>query len=312
MQSSAPRIVVVGSANTDLIASVPRFPQPGETLHGTRFLTDFGGKGANQAVAAAKLGASVSFIGAVGSDAFGAATADNFRGVGVDTTHLSRVDAESGVALILVEEGTGRNHITVVAGANYLFGPAEVQNAKSAIEGAALLVGQLEIKMDANLAAFKLAKSSDSKVLTVLNPAPAAEIPDELIQLVDILVPNETELALLTGLPTTTDEEVVTAAKKLLECGVREHVIVTLGDRGALLLPRSSPDEPQFVSAPKVDAIDTSGAGDCFVGALAYLLASEAEIFVAVKKAVAVASVSVARRGTQKSYPSPEEVLQLL
>lgn len=283
-------------------------------------MTDHGGKGANQAVACAKLlpgeeKGRVVFVGRVGGDAFGEGTRRNFEKVGVDTGFLKTLEGEeSGVALILVEEKSGKNHITVVPGANHLFGSPEVEEAREVVQGSSVVGCQLEIKQECNLAAFKMAKEKDERgqVVTVLNPAPAAEIDDEVLGLTDYLIPNETETELLTGLKIGTDEELKEAAKKLLERGVRKAVIVTLGERGAFVMTRDNSEEPVLIPAPKVEAVDSSGAGDSFVGALAYLLAEGVELRKAVERAVKVASVSVTRRGTQKSYPSRDEVVNVL
>jgi ribokinase len=219
---------------------------------------------------------------------------------------------ESGVAMILVESTTGRNHITVVPGANHGFGAGEVRRAEKTIREAKVVLCQLEILQECSIAAFRIAKDSESKPITILNPAPAAEIPEELMKLTDIIVPNEHELEMLTSLPVRTDEELHIAAKALLDLGVREHVIVTLGDKGALLLSRTKREEPVWVPVPKVQAVDSSGAGDSLLGALAFFLASGRELKDALQRAVKVTSVSVTRAGTQKSYPSREEVKDVL
>lgn len=308
MATDTPRICVIGSANIDLVARVDRSPQPGETLHGHGFHMGFGGKGANQAVMAARLGARVSMIARLGRDTFGENTLANFRQQAVDTTYVLFDDsAASGVALITVDEQTGQNAIVIASGANDMLTPEDARRARSAIETAQVIVGQIEIPLAATTEAFRIAKAAG--VITIFNPAPAAPLPDELLALTDVLIPNEVEAAMLTGQPVDSHEQAVTAGRALQDRGIKT-VIVTLGSRGALVLDGST--EPQFITAAKVQAVDTTGAGDAFVGSFAYWVAAGRSWGEAARIACAVATRSVLKRGTQMSFPSRDEVLELL
>jgi ribokinase len=305
-----PKICMVGSCNVDLIARVPRLPAPGETLIGSRFQIGFGGKGANQAVMAAKLGAQVSVVTRVGDDVFGRDTLRNFQELGVDTTYMS-VDKDlfSGVAPITVDENTGQNSIVIVPGANYGFFAADVRAAAPAIQGADVVMCQLEILMECTLEAFRVARAASGKQpLTVLNPAPAAELPDELLQLTDLFAPNEVEAAMLTGLPTDTLEQAETAARALQARGPKT-VVITLGKRGALFVEGDG--AVQHIPAQEVQAVDTTGAGDSFVGSLAYFLGAGRPLRESVEKAAAIATQSVLKTGTQTSFPTRAEMAHL-
>ncbi|MDL1902849.1 ribokinase, partial [Anaerolineae bacterium CFX9] len=211
-----PKICMVGSSNIDLIARVPRLPAPGETLIGSKFQMGFGGKGANQAVMAAKLGAQVSVVTKLGKDIFGDDTRRNYESHGIDTTFVL-VDDErfSGVAPITVDDNTGQNSIIIVPGANDGLSPADARAAASVIQNADVLICQLEIPLETTLEALRIAREAGDRVLTILNPAPAAEIPDEMIALADIFVPNEVEARMLTGLDASTPETAETAARAL-------------------------------------------------------------------------------------------------
>jgi ribokinase len=300
---------MVGSSNVDLISRVPRVPGPGETIFGSRFYMGFGGKGANQAVMAARLGAQVSVVTKVGKDVFGQDTLRNFREQGCDTTHvLFDEERFSGVAPIMVDDATGQNSIVVVAGANDGLSPRDVQAAADSIISADVVICQLEIPIESTLEAFRVARRNPH-VLTILNPAPAAQLPDEVYRLTDILIPNESEARLLTGMEVDTVEQAAAAARALHSRGPKT-VIVTLGARGALLLEDSS--EPQVIAAEIVKAVDTTGAGDAFVGSLAYMLGAGVPMADAVRRACAIATLSVLKPGTQTSFPKREEVLHLL
>lgn len=300
------RIVIVGSANTDLLVTVPRLPRPGETLLGTSFRDGFGGKGANQAVMAARLGAQVTVVMRVGNDTFGRATIGHFREEGIDVSHVV-VDEElpSGVAPILVDEATGQNMIVVAPGANSRLSPNDVAAARPSLVAAQVVVAQLETPMAATEAAFRIAREAGA--ITVLNPAPASPVPGPLLELTDVLVPNEVEAAELTGLPVTSVEEGFSAAAKLRESGVG-GVVMTLGARGALAV---TTDGRFHVPAPSVAARDTSGAGDAFVGTLAYAIASGLPLPASVELACRVATETVKLPGTQSSYPSAQELRSL-
>jgi ribokinase len=306
-----PKICMVGSCNVDLIARVPRLPAPGETLVGSTFQIGFGGKGANQAVMASKLGAQVSVVSRVGRDVFGNDTLRNFRDCGIDTTYLGFDDTLfSGVAPITVDENSGQNSIIIVPGANYGFHAADVRAASPAIQGADVVICQLEILMESTLEAFRVARQAGGDApLTILNPAPAADLPDELLALTDILIPNETEAEALTGITVNTDESAEAAARVLQARGPKK-VIITLGKRGALFVEGDA--KAEFVAAEQVQAVDSTGAGDAFVGSLAYFLGARRPLREAVEKACAIATKSVLKTGTQSSFPTRDEVESLL
>lgn len=295
-----PKICVVGSSMIDLISKVPRLPKMGETLVGRSFHLGYGGKGANQAVMAAKLGAQVTMVNKVGRDVFGEGTLKNYQEQGIDTSHVMFDERFSGVAPIFVDDNA-QNFIVIVPGANSGLSPADVQSARQVILDSDILICQLEIPMETTLEAFRVAKSGN--VRTILNPAPAAPIPDELLQLADIFAPNETETELLTDLPVDTLVEAEVAARKLLSRGTKT-VILTLGERGALLVDE---DTVENIPAVKVDAVDPTGAGDAFVGSLAVYLGEGLPLRDAIRRANAVAALSVTRIGTQVSFPKRAE-----
>ncbi|HMQ52612.1 MAG TPA: ribokinase [Anaerolineae bacterium] len=303
-----PKVCVVGSSNLDLVSYVDRLPALGETRHGTGFQMGFGGKGANQAVMAAKLGAEVTMVTKLGQDIFGENTLKNFQAWDIDTRHVfSTAEAFSGVATITVDSA-GRNTIVVVGGANSLLTPAEVEAARPAIEAAAVVLCQLEIPIESTLAALRIARQAG--VTTLFNPAPApTDLPAELYTLSDIFCPNENETELLTGQPVNSTEAVVDAARVLLERGAGQ-VILTLGERGSVLV---NAGETVHLPAVPVQAVDTTGAGDAFVGSLAYFLAAGQPLTKAAARANRIAALSVQGLGTQTSFPQaadlPPEVL---
>ena len=305
-----PKVCVVGACNLDLISYVPRLPRMGETLHGSRFHMGFGGKGANQAVMAAKLGGDVIMVSKLGQDVFGENTLKNFRSWGVNTQHVHFTDqAFSGVAPIAVDPD-GHNSIIIVTGANDLLTVEEIEAARPAIAAAQILVCQLEIPLEINLAALRIARQAGIK--TIFNPAPAqSELPHELYQLSDIFCPNESETELLTGMPVSTLEEAESAAKELIARGAAT-VILTLGERGSLLVSDKS---TEHVPVETVKALDTTGAGDAFVGSLAYFLAAAKSLKDAIKLANTIAAISVQSSGTQTSFPQagdlPPELLEI-
>ncbi|MSO21650.1 MAG: ribokinase [Acidobacteria bacterium] len=298
-----PRICVVGSSNLDLISYVPRLPRMGETLHGSRFQMGYGGKGANQAVMAAKLGAQVAMVTKVGQDVFGDNTRSNFERWGIDTRHVLSTDqAFSGVASIAVGPG-GENSITIVAGANDLLTEADIEAARPVIASAQVLICQLEIPLETTLAALRLAH--ESGVQTILNPAPArSSLSAEIFRHSDVFCPNETEAELLTGQRVGTMEEVEAVARILLDRGAHA-VILTLGDRGSLLVAAS---ETAHVPAPRVKPVDTTGAGDAFVGSLAYFWAAGQPLTEAMRRANIIAATSVESLGTQISFPAASDL----
>lgn len=294
-----PKICVVGASNIDLVSYAPRLPKIGETLPGSRFQMGFGGKGANQAVMAALLGATVTMVTKVGNDIFGKDYLNHYQQLTFDTRYvLMTEEAATGVAPIWVDEGSGNNAIIVVTGANDLLSAADVEAAQEAIVDAQVVLCQWECALEASLMALRIAKAAG--VMTIFNPAPArAALPAEAYQLSDIFCPNETETELLTGQPVTTLAQAEVAARLLVERGARQ-VILTLGERGSLLV---TAEEAVHVPTTAVQAIDTTGAGDAFCGSLAYFLAAGQPIQRAMANANTVAAASVQKRGTQTSFP---------
>jgi ribokinase len=296
------RICVLGSANIDLTFRCAQLPVPGQTIIGESFYQYFGGKGANQAVAAARLGSQVSFIGKVGNDLYGSAIRDQLRREGIDTTYLFEdANAPTGTAAILVEESS-QNSIVVVPGANGNLLPGDVKKAKEEICASQMLIAQLETPIPTIQEAFKIAKFG--QVLNILNPAPAQELPSDLLKMVDICIPNETELQLLTGMPIDTLEQVEEAAKALRNRGPKE-IIVTLGGRGVLMFDAFG---ICYLPGIPVMPIDSSGAGDAFIGAFAVYLSQGLPIREAARRANRVAAISVTKSGTQPSFPTQAEV----
>jgi len=293
-------VCVVGASLIDLIAYVPRLPALGETLHGTDFRSGFGGKGANQAVMAARLGARVAIVTRVGRDTFGDDMLANFRAAGVDSEHVSVDDtAPSGVAPIAVAPN-GDNSIVIVTGANDRLTPSDVERARPAIAAAEVLTCQLEVPLEVTLAALRIAR--EESTTTILNPAPAREeLPAEAYELADVFCPNEPEAELLLGRPV---EDAAAAARELRARGARA-VVLTLGERGCFV---SFDGCERLLPAEPVAAIDTTGAGDAFVGSLAAFLAGGETLEAAAAEANRVAALSVQRQGTQASFPSVDEL----
>jgi ribokinase len=294
-----PVIAVVGSAMMDLTAYADVLPEPGQTLAGLLFTTGFGGKGANQAVMAAHCGAEVHFIGKLGKDVFGKEIADNFLKVGIHSEFVEISDTPNGVAHIWVD-GKGENRIIIIPGANHEIEIAKAVEAIHAIKDLSVVVAQCEIKQEVTLAAFKAAKAR--YCVTILNPAPYQEISAELLALSDWIIPNETEYRELCGELPITDEIL-----KNFRPG--KNSIVTLGSRGAVYI--SADGELTKVEAPIVTAVDTTGAGDAFVGAFAFSLASGKDPVAAMTLGIKVASLSVTRKGAQSSYPDQAEIATL-
>jgi ribokinase len=299
-------IAVVGSANMDLVARAPRMPRPGETVIGGDLATVPGGKGANQAVAAARLGADVSFVGRIGDDAFGSKLLRNLSAEGVSTRCLGLAPgAATGVALIIVDD-TGQNSIVVAPGANMRLTVADVEAARDVICAASVLLLQLESPMEAVTRAAELAQAHD--VTVVLNPAPAQSVPSRLISLIDVIVPNESETAMLTGEPVDTESKGEQAARALLGMGI-ETVILTLGERGALL---AHAGQVERFRAFDVTPVDTTAAGDAFLGAFAVATAEGRSVREAVCWGNAAGALATTRLGAQPSLPSREAVEALL
>jgi ribokinase len=296
------RICVVGSANVDLTFRTPRLPRPGETLAGHAFHLGMGGKGANQAVAAARLGAQVSLIACVGNDAFGQESLRRYLAEGLDTRFVRADDKRpTGTAAIIVDD-QAENCIIVVAGANAGLSPEDVRSAAAAIQNADVLLCQLETPLDAMLEAFRLARAAG--VRTVLTPAPATELPAELLGLCDICVPNKTEIERLTGLTVGSIDDAEIAARKLRQRGVG-IAVVTMGADGALLL---DDDGATHIPAVRVEAVDPTGAGDSFTAALAVSLTEGLSLREAARRASVVAALTVTRIGTQAAFPTRAEV----
>ena len=297
-----PRIAVVGSANTDLITFAERFPRPGETLFGQNFDLGFGGKGANQAVAARLCGAEVMMVAKVGKDLFGEATVKNFNAFGIDTTHVGVVEgAPTGVAPIFVEPD-GQNRILVVKGANDRLTPADIDAASAELRRVQTIILQLEIPLPTVYHTVRFARAHN--IRCIVNPAPAVPVNlDELIA-ADYLIPNETEAELITGLPVQTIEQAAVCATSLLQRGFA-RVLITLGARGALL---ASAAGHVHVTPFAVSAVDTTGAGDAFIGSLAVFLAEGVPENEAVARACLYAALSTTRVGTQKSFPRRAEL----
>jgi ribokinase len=297
-----PHIIVIGSSNTDMIIKLDRLPKPGETILGGEFVTAAGGKGANQAVGAARAGGRVTFIARVGSDIFGEQAVAGFIRDGINVNHVLRDrKAPSGVALIFVARD-GENCIAVAGGANARLSPADVKKARSAFAGAAVLVMQLETPLETVQAAADLAARRGLRV--ILNPAPARPLPNKLLQKISILTPNETEAELLTGIKVDGAAAAGRAAARLLARGVRT-VILTLGARGAFV---ADVHGHRLVPGFKVKAVDTTAAGDIFNGALAVALAEGKVLAEAVRFANAAAALSVTRLGAQPSAPTRREI----
>ena len=301
-----PPIVVVGSSNTDLVLRVARLPRPGETVSDGIFDTVPGGKGANQAVAAARAGGQVTFVARVGRDAYGAQSIEHLQRDGIDTRFVrSDRGAPSGVALILVDQA-GENCIGVAAGANARLSPADVRRTRSAINRARVVLIQLECPLDTVQAAVELA--SDAGVPTILNPAPARPLPARLLRRISFLTPNETEAGSLTGVRVTGIATARKAARGLLDRGVG-GVMVTLGARGVLV---ATSDVTQHLPAFPVTPVDTTGAGDVFNGALAVALGEGRPVLDAVRFAQAAAALSVTVAGAQTSAPHRRAIEALL
>ena len=301
-----PRIVIVGSSGTDMIIKLDRIPRPGETLLGGEFHITGGGKGANQAVSAARAGGRVAFVARLGQDDFGDQAIAAFAKEGIDVEHIYRdPKVSTGVALIFVDQH-GENSIGVAPGANGRLSPADLKKAREIFSGAGVMVVQLEIPLQTVQSAALLAAKAGARV--ILNPAPARALPDVLLRHVSILTPNETEAELLTGIRVDSDSAAAKAASVLRGRGV-QTVILTLGARGALL----AGDGPaQLVPGFKVKAVDTTGAGDVFNGALAVALAEQQPLIDAVRFANAAAAISVTRLGAQPSAPSRREIQRLI
>ncbi|MHA1413059.1 MAG: ribokinase [Promethearchaeota archaeon] len=303
-------VLVVGSSNMDLNIYIERFPNPGETITGGTFKQFLGGKGANQSVASVRAGAKTIFIGKIGMDSFGDKMISQLSSEGVIMDHVIRDPREhSGVAFILIDKN-GENMISVAPGANAKLMPEEIEKKHDLIEKASVILVQMEIPVNTIETIFKIASSGKS--IKILNPAPLKQLPKKLFQMIDILIPNEGELHELNslyGFKLKTDEKekkLIEAAKNLSTLGIN-HVITTLGAKGALIYDKQ---RDEFIKIPsfKVKAVDTVGAGDCFNGVLACKLSQGINVVNAVKYAIAAASIAVTRKGAQASMPNSNEI----
>jgi ribokinase len=298
------KIVVVGSSNTDMVVRVPHIPAPGETVLGADFMVIPGGKGANQAVAAARAGADVTFITCVSDDAFGKQSVENYKKEGIDVSFIKvQRGTHSGIALINVAED-GENSIAVAPGANSFLLPEDIHRFEKAFEGAKMVLAQLEIPLKTVEALAEIARSK--KIPFILNPAPGTEIPKSLLENVSVITPNETEAAILSGTEEFTENDIPQMAEKISGAENRT-VIITMGRKGVYL---KSPGFEGAISGYKVDVVDTTAAGDVFNGALTSALADGAEITAAIDFAQRAAAISVTRMGAQPSTPTLEEIRQ--
>ncbi|KAG1935881.1 ribokinase [Pimephales promelas] len=300
-------VVVVGSCMTDLVSQAPRLPKAGETIHGHKFFIGFGGKGANQCVQAARMGAKTAMVCKVGRDVFGNDYIQNFKNNGISTAYVEQTEnAATGAASIIVND-TGENAIVIVAGANMLLGQEELQRARSAIVNAKVLVCQLEIDPDASLQALRMAK--ENHVKTIFNPAPAiADLHTDFYKASDVFCCNESEAELLTGLSVSSVEDASRVGLELLRRGCGS-VIVTLGPQGCVVC-QSTNTAPKHIPTSAATAIDTTGAGDSFIGALAFYTAQYPTMPLEemARRANLVAAVSVQTVGTQTSFPFQKDL----
>jgi len=294
------KILVIGSLNMDLVSHVPHLPRGGETISSLKFQKNPGGKGANQAAAAAKLGADVAMIGKVGHDDYGKQLLETLREAGVDTAGIQQ-EGTTGMAFINVSS-EGENNIVLVPGANHTLTKSDINKLSGMMDQSDFILMQLEIPLDVVEYVIKLADEKNKQV--ILNPAPAQTLEQALLSKVHTLVPNETELNILTGMPTTTHEEITQAAQTLLNTGVKK-LIVTMGEKGSYLIEK---EKQVHIPAYHVKAVDTTAAGDSFIAAFATGLAKGMEDVDAAKFAAKVSAIVVTKEGAQPSLPTLEEV----
>ena len=296
------KITIIGSSNTDLIMQVDKTPGPGETIIGKKFSVTPGGKGANQAVAAARSGGDVSFIGCIGKDVFGNLAIEKLDKDNIDTSSIYREsDAPSGMALVYVD-ADGENSISIAPGSNFELSPKNIDESLGTLSNTKIILTQLEIPIETVEHAAQLAQ--ERGITFILDPAPAASLSDNLMGNVDIITPNETEAEKLTGIALTNETNIRSACEKLHKQGVGT-IIITLGSRGAFL---SNSDYCLLIPTYKVDPIDTTGAGDIFNGALARAMSEYEDIREAIKFANAAAAISVTKLGAQASAPKKSEI----
>lgn len=294
-------ICVIGSLNMDLVVNVDTMPKPGQTIIGSNFKEVPGGKGANQAVAMARLNGNVSMIGKVGEDGFGQTLINSLKNDKVDTTYIQTSKGATGVALITVDKNA-QNSIVVSPGANFEVKEDDIDNNIEAIKNSDIVVLQLETPL--NTIKYALNKAKELNKYTILNPAPAVKLDDEIIKNVDLLTPNETELEIISGVSIETEEDIQKAAQIMIEKGVKE-LIVTLGYKGSLYINK---EKSMFKKAYKVEAVDTTAAGDSYTGALAVALSQDKNIEDAMDFASKVGALSVLKEGAQSSLPTLEDV----
>jgi len=301
------RVVVFGSYVTDLTSRSAGLPLPGQTLIGTSFKSGPGGKGSNQAVAAFRAGADVKLVTKIGDDIFGKAALDFYTKEGMDTSWiLTDPDKETGAALIMVDEQSAQNEIVVIPGACGNITEADVEQARPLIESAELLLLQLEINFDALQRVIDIAH--DAGVTVVLNPAPAATLPDEVLRKVDIIAPNETEAQVLTGVAIKNEQDAQRAAAVFMEKGIKQ-VVITLGYMGAFA---TDGQRSEIVPRITVDAVDTTGAGDAFLGGFLTALSEGRDLFGALRFGNATGALSVTKRGTAPAMPHRAEIDELM
>ena len=294
-------ICVIGSLNMDLVVNVDTMPKPGQTIIVSNFKEVPGGKGANQAVAMARLNGNVSMIGKVGEDGFGQTLINSLKNDKVDTTYIQTSKGATGVALITVDKNA-QNSIVVSPGANFEVKEDDIDNNIEAIKNSDIVVLQLETPL--NTIKYALNKAKELNKYTILNPAPAVKLDDEIIKNVDLLTPNETELEIISGVSIETEEDIQKAAQIMIEKGVKE-LIVTLGSKGSLYINK---EKSMFKKAYKVEAVDTTAAGDSYTGALAVALSQDKNIEDAMDFASKVGALSVLKEGAQSSLPTLEDV----
>lgn len=297
------KVVVFGSFVVDLTGRTPRLPVSGETVMGSSFVMGPGGKGSNQAVAAHRAGADMILVTKVGKDVFGTVATDFYKKEGMDTSYVFEDEVkETGCALIIVDENTAQNEIVVISGACGNITPEDVDKSRALIESADILLLQMEINFDALYKVIEIAHEAGVKI--VLNPAPAAELPDEILQKIDIVTPNETEAQVLTGVKIENAEDAKKAAEVFMNKGVKE-VVITLGSLGAFAMNQ---EKSELVERLSVDAIDTTGAGDAFNGGFVMALAEGKDLFTALRYGNVTGALSVTKLGTAPSMPSREEI----
>ncbi|XP_069624440.1 ribokinase [Ranitomeya imitator] len=302
MDPDRPQVVVVGSCMTDLVSITPRLPRAGETIHGSKFFIGFGGKGANQCIQASRLGSRTAMVCKVGDDSFGNNYIENFRKNGVCTDFAFQTGAAATGAASIIVNAEGQNAIVIVAGANLLLNSEDLTKASEAITRARVMVCQLEISPEVSLLALRMAHKSGVK--TIFNPAPAmADLDPAFYTHSDIFCCNESEAEILTGIPVRSASDAGAAGSLLLAKGCH-LVLVTLGGEGCVIVSKEDP-RAKHIAVQKVTAVDTTGAGDSFIGALAFFIAHYPQLSIEemVKRSNQIASVSVQAAGTQTSYP---------